>query len=301
MHDNIEDLVENRSTLFRYQKSRTKNQLTKNQLTKNQLTKNQQTKNQQTMNYHRKSKTTTDKAVFGIRAVEEAVDAGKEIDKVLIKKGLQGELFREFFKKIKEHDIPFQFVPVEKLNRITKKNHQGVIAFISSITYHNIEQIIPTLYEEGREPFILVLDGVTDIRNFGAIARTAECAGVNAIVVPAKYGAPVNADAIKTSAGALHLIPVCRVNDITETVKYLKDSGIKIVAATEKGADDYREADYSGPKCLVMGAEDKGISYKILEIADIRSKIPLKGQIKSLNVSVAAGIMLYEMLKLTKK
>jgi len=251
--------------------------------------------------YKQRNKPTGDKPVFGIRAVEEAIDAGKEIDKVLIKKGLQGELFRNFFKKVQEHDVPFQFVPVEKLNRITRKNHQGVIAFISSITFHNIEQIIPTLYEEGKEPFILVLDGVTDIRNFGAIARTAECAGVNAIVIPAKGGAAVNGDAIKTSAGALHLIPVCRVNDLSHTVRYLKESGIKIVAATEKGADDYNNADYSGPKCLVMGAEDKGISHEILEIADIRSKIPLKGQIKSLNVSVAAGIMLYEMLKLPKK
>ncbi len=254
------------------------------------------------MNHNRnRNKQTEEKPVFGIRAVEEAIDAGKEIDKLFIKKGLQGDLFRGFFKKVKELGIPFQFVPVEKLNRITRKNHQGVIAFISSITYHNIEQIIPTLYEEGKEPFILVLDGVTDVRNFGAIARTAECAGVNAIVVPARGGAPVNADAIKTSAGALHLIPVCRVDDLTGTVRYLKDSGIKIVAATEKGADDYHKADYSGPKCLVMGAEDKGISYEILEMADIRSKIPLKGKISSLNVSVAAGIMLYEMLKLHKK
>ena len=254
------------------------------------------------MNYsHRNKQTTTDKPVFGIRAVEEAIDAGKEIDKIFIKKGLQGELFKGFFKKVKELGIPFQFVPVEKLNRITRKNHQGVIAFISSISYHNIEQIIPTLYEEGKEPFILVLDGVTDIRNFGAIARTAECAGVNAIVVPAKGGAAVNADAIKTSAGALHLIPVCRVNSLADTVRYLKESGIKIVAATEKGADEYHKADYSGPKCLVMGAEDRGVSTEILEIADIRSKIPLNGQIKSLNVSVAAGIMLYEMLKLHKK
>jgi len=251
--------------------------------------------------YKQRNKPSGDKPVFGIRAVEEAIEAGKEIDKIFIKKGLQGELFKGFFKKLKEHDIPFQFVPIEKLNRITRKNHQGVIAFVSAITYHNIEQIIPTLYEEGKEPFILVLDGVTDIRNFGAIARTAECAGVNAIVVPAKGGAAVNADAIKTSAGALHLIPVCRVNDLAATVRFLKESGIRIVAATEKGADDYDNADYSGPKCLVMGAEDKGVSNEILELADIRSKIPLKGQISSLNVSVAAGIILYEMLKHAKK
>ncbi|NPA37323.1 MAG: 23S rRNA (guanosine(2251)-2'-O)-methyltransferase RlmB [Chlorobi bacterium] len=251
--------------------------------------------------YRDKRKHDSEKPVFGIRAVEEAVDAGKEIEKVLIKKGLQGELFRNFFKKIKELNIPFQFVPVEKLNRITQKNHQGVIAFISPVTYHNIEQIIPALYEEGKEPFILVLDRITDVRNFGAIARTAECAGVNAIVIPSKGGAAINSDAIKTSAGALHLVPVCRVDNLTDTVRFLKESGIKIVAATEKGADDYSDADYSGPKCLVMGAEDSGISDDILELADIYSKIPVKGQIKSLNVSVAAGILLYEMLKLHKK
>ncbi len=250
---------------------------------------------------YKKNNPAGEKPIFGIRAVEEAIDAGKEIDKIFIKKGLQGELFKGFFKKLQEQKIPFQYVPVEKLNRISQKNHQGVIAYISPIVYYNIEQIIPTLYEEGKEPFILVLDGVTDIRNFGAIARTAECAGVNAIVIPIKGGASVNADAIKTSAGALHITPVCRVNSLYNTILFLKESGIKIVAATEKGADDYTKADYTGPKCLVIGAEDTGISHDILEIADIFSKIPITGKIKSLNVSVAAGIMLYEMLKYPKK
>ena len=253
------------------------------------------------MKQQNKNKQPGEKPVFGIRAVEEAIDAGKEIDKILIKKGLHGELFRGFFKKVQERKVPFRFVPVEKLNRITKKNHQGVIAFISPVVYHNIEQIIPALYEEGKEPFILVLDGITDVRNFGAIARTAECAGVNAIVIPANGSVSVNADAIKTSAGALHLIPVCRVSNLADTVRYLKESGIMIVAATEKGADEYTSPDYSGPKCLVMGAEDTGISREILEIADVYSKIPVKGTIKSLNVSVATGIMLYEMLNLHKR
>ncbi len=251
--------------------------------------------------FNNKKKPSGEKPIFGIRAVEEAIDAGKEIDKIFIKKGLQGELFKGFFKKLQEQDIPFQYVPIEKLNRISQKNHQGVIAYISPIVYDDIEQIIPTLYDEGKEPFILVLDGVTDVRNFGAIARSAECAGVNAIVIPIKGGASVNADAIKTSAGALHNTPVCRVYSLVDTVTFLKNSGIKIVAATEKGADDYTEADYSGPKCLIMGAEDTGISEEVLNIADIFSKIPVKGKIKSLNVSVASGIMLYEMLKLPKK
>jgi len=253
------------------------------------------------MKLQNRNKPAAEKPVFGIRAVEEAIGAGKEIDRIFIKKGLHGELFRNFFRKVQERKIPFQFVPVEKLNRITQKNHQGVIAYISPVVYHNIEQIVPTLFEQGKEPFILVLDGITDVRNFGAIARTAECAGVNAIVIPAKGGVSVNADAIKTSAGALHLIPVCRVNNLVDTVRYLKESGIKIVAATEKGADEYTAPDYSGPKCLVMGAEDTGISPGILEIADVYSKIPVKGTIKSLNVSVAAGIMLYEMLNLHKR
>ncbi|TAJ12416.1 23S rRNA (guanosine(2251)-2'-O)-methyltransferase RlmB [Marinilabiliaceae bacterium JC017] len=236
-------------------------------------------------------------SVFGIRAVEEAIVAGKEIEKVFIKKGLQGDLFKSFLNKIREHDIPFQFVPVEKLNRITRKNHQGVIAMISPITYQNIEQLVPMLYDDGKNPFVLVLDHVTDVRNFGAIARTAECAGVHAIVVPDKGGALVNADAIKTSAGALHTIPVCRVKNLTETVSFLKNSGLRIVAATEKGAVDYAEPDYSGPVALVMGAEDKGISPDILKEADVRSRIPILGNIDSLNVSVAAGILIYEILK----
>jgi 23S rRNA (guanosine2251-2'-O)-methyltransferase len=243
----------------------------------------------------------TDKPVFGIRAIEEAIDAGREIERIFIKKGLQGDLYKSFLKKVKDQNIPFQLVPIEKLNRITRKNHQGVIAFISPIEYQSIEQIIPMLYEEGKEPFILVLDHITDVRNFGAIARTAECAGVHALVMPERGGAPVNADAIKTSAGALHTLPVCRVNSLADTLRFLKNSGLSIVAATEKGANDYATADYAGPKCLIMGAEDVGVAKELLDLADIKSKIPLFGDIASLNVSVATGIMLYEMLKHAKK
>lgn len=173
--------------------------------------------------------------IFGVRAVIEAIQAGKEIDKVLIKKDIQSDLSKELFAVLKDTFIPVQRVPVERINRITKKNHQGVVAFISPITYQRTEDIVPFLFEQGKNPLLILLDGLTDVRNFGAIARTCECAGVDAIIIPSKNSVSVNADAIKTSAGALHTIPVCRENNLTNTIKFLKDSGFKIVAATEKG------------------------------------------------------------------
>lgn len=172
--------------------------------------------------------------IFGVRAVIEAIQAGKEIDKVLIKKDIQSDLSKELFAVLKDTFIPVQRVPVERINRITKKNHQGVVAFISPITYQRTEDIVPFLFEQGKNPLLILLDGLTDVRNFGAIARTCECAGVDAIIIPSKNSVSVNADAIKTSAGALHTIPVCRENNLTNTIKFLKDSGFKIVAATEK-------------------------------------------------------------------
>ena len=181
--------------------------------------------------------------IFGIRAVIEAVQAGKEIDRLLVKKDMQGDLSKELFAAIKGLDIPVQRVPVERLNRITRKNHQGVIAFTTQITYQHVEDLVPMLFEEGKDPFFVLLDGVTDVRNFGAIARTAECAGVDAIIIPSKGSVSVNADAIKTSAGALHTLPVCRENQISSTIKYLKNCGIRIVGATEKGDKDYTKGD----------------------------------------------------------
>lgn len=235
--------------------------------------------------------------VFGIRAVQEAISAGKEIEKVMIKKGLQGTLFQSFLDLVRDNQIPFQFVPIEKLNRITRQNHQGVIAMIAPVAYQDIEKIVPMLYDGGKDPFVLVLDHITDVRNFGAIARTAECAGVDAIVIPETGAAAITSDAIKTSAGALHKIPVCRVRSLISTVEFLQNSGLKIVAATEKGAVDYNQANYRGPIALVMGAEDRGVNPKILAAAEIKSKIPVLGEIESLNVSVAAGILLYEIVK----
>lgn len=235
--------------------------------------------------------------IFGARAVIEAIQAGKEIDKVLIKKDIQSDLSKELLSALKDTFIPVQRVPVERINRITKKNHQGVIAFISPITYQRTEDIVPFLFEQGKNPLLIMLDGLTDVRNFGAIARTCECAGVDAIIIPNKNSVSVNADAIKTSAGALHTLPVCREANLRNTIKFLKDSGFKIIAATEKGDYDYTKADYEGPTCIIMGAEDTGVSYDNLALCDEWVKIPMLGTIESLNVSVAAGVLIYEAIK----
>ena len=235
--------------------------------------------------------------IFGARAVIEAIQAGKEIEKILIKKDIKSELSKELFAAVKDTLIPVQRVPVERIKRITKKNHQGVIAFISPITYERTENLVPFLFEQGKNPMMIMLDGVTDVRNFGAIARTCECAGVDAIIIPSKNSVSVNADAIKTSAGALHTLPVCRENNLTETIRFLKDSGFKIIAATEKGDYDYTKANYKDPVCIIMGAEDTGVPYEHLALCDEWVKIPLFGNIESLNVSVAAGILIYESVK----
>lgn len=235
--------------------------------------------------------------IFGLRPVLEAIHAGKVVEKVLFRNDLKGELFRELMALVRKDGISFQFVPVERLNRITRKNHQGVVAFLSFIEYTSIEQLVPLLFEKGKMPFIVVLDAITDVRNLGAIARTAECAGVHALVLPAKGSAQINADTMKVSAGALHSLPVCKVKDIADTIKYLKDSGLEIMATTEKGYSYYYEIDYKKPIAIIMGAEDKGISHNLLQMADKRVKIPILGNIESLNVSAAAAIIMYEAVK----
>ena len=227
--------------------------------------------------------------IFGIRAVIEAVEAGKEIDKILIKKDLQGDLAKELFDLIKGRGFFVQRVPVERLNRITRKNHQGVIAFISAVSYQRLGDIIPSLFEEGKVPFIVLLDGITDVRNFGAIARTCECTGVDAIVLPERGSVSVNADAVKTSAGALL--------HIHSAIRYLKDSGIKVVAASEKSVTNYTRVDYTVPVAVVMGAEDTGVDADNLRLCDEMVAIPQVGNIGSLNVSVAAGVMMYEVVR----
>jgi 23S rRNA (guanosine2251-2'-O)-methyltransferase len=240
---------------------------------------------------------TKNNVIFGIRAIQEAIQSGKSIEKIFMKPGLQGSLYNELFRDIKHQNIPVQRVPVERINHLAAGNHQGVVAIVSPVDYQDLEKIVGAAIEAGGQPMILILDGVTDIRNFGAIARTAECAGVSAIVVPEKGSAPINGDAIKTSAGALYRIPVCRVSKLWYSMKFLKESGFEIIAATEKGETDYRNAGYKGNLALVMGAEDKGISSQVLKMCDTRVSIPIRGEIGSLNVSVAAGILIFEALK----
>lgn len=235
--------------------------------------------------------------IFGIRAVIEAIKSDKEIDKIFIRRDMSNELTRELYAELQGKQVSIVKVPVEKLTRLTMKNHQGVIAFITPVTYQYIEDIIPTIYEEGRTPFVVILDGITDVRNYGAIARTCECAGLDAIIMPLRNSASTNADAIKTSAGALLKIPVCRVGNLTETIKFLKSSGLKIVAASEKGIKSYTEISYNEPLALLLGAEDYGIAPENLRVCDEIVSIPIKGTIQSLNVSVAAGVLIYEALK----
>lgn len=235
--------------------------------------------------------------IFGIRAVIEAVEAGKDVDRVLVKRELGGELFKELQDVLLMHEIPMQKVPLERIDRFTRKNHQGVLAFMSAVTYQKIEDIVPLLYEQGKNPFIVILDGITDVRNFGAIARTCEVVGVDAIVIPARGSVRVSADAIKTSAGALHSIPVCREMNIKDTIVFLKNSGIKVVAATEKAAAVYTDATYVDPVAILLGSEDVGVAPDILKVSDDLVRIPIFGTIQSLNVSVAAGVMLYEVVR----
>lgn len=235
--------------------------------------------------------------IFGIRAVMEAIEAGKEIDKVFIRKDLSGELASELFDMIRARGVVTQRVPVERLNRITRKNHQGVIAMMSAVTYHRLDHLVPQLFEEGVLPFVVVLDGITDVRNFGAIARTAECAGADAIVIPEHGSVSVGADAVKTSAGALHHLPVCRETSTLSAVRYLKASGFNVVAVSEKADINYTTASYTVPTALVLGAEDTGISPEVIRQCDTFVSIPMFGHIGSLNVSVAAGVLMYEVVR----
>lgn len=235
--------------------------------------------------------------IFGIRAILEAIDSGKTIDKVLIRRDLGGDLAKELLDKVRDYDIVVQRVPLEKLNRITMKNHQGAIALLSPVGYHRLDNIIPQLYEEGKTPLVVVLDGVTDARNFGAIARSSDCAGVDFIVIPERGSASVTSDAVKASAGALFYVPVCRERDTLTAVRKLKENGYLIVGASEKGAENYTAADFTVPVAIVMGAEDTGISPDVIRQCDRLAAIPILGSIGSLNVSVAAGVMLYEAVR----
>ncbi|MCF8228846.1 MAG: 23S rRNA (guanosine(2251)-2'-O)-methyltransferase RlmB [Bacteroidales bacterium] len=238
-----------------------------------------------------------DNYIYGSRPVIEAIQSGKEIEKLLIQKGLKSELHSKLLKLVSERSIPYQFVPVQKLNRVSRKNHQGVIAYVSLISYQKIEDVLPLIFESGKTPFVLILDGITDVRNLGAIARTAECAGVDTILIPEKGSAQVNPDAMKTSSGALNKIPVCREKNLKRVCVYLKDSGIKLLAASEKASRSYYEVNMKDPLAMVMGSEEKGVGKEILDLSDDVLRIPMLGGIQSLNVSVAAGIMMFECLK----
>ncbi len=235
--------------------------------------------------------------IFGIRAVMEAVDAGKTIDKILIRRDLGSALAKELLQKLQGTVTPVQRVPLEKLDQYTDKNHQGVIAFLSPIAFTRLEDIVQGTYESGKEPFLVVLDGVTDMRNFGAIARTCACAGVDAIVIPSRGGVSINGDAVKTSAGALHTLPVCKVEQMQRALEYLRDSGLKLVAATEHTDKNYTDVDYREPMAIVMGSEDTGIYEENLKLCNEQVRIPMRGSIESLNVSVAAGVMIYEVIR----
>ncbi len=245
-----------------------------------------------------RDKNDADKLIFGIRPIIEAIKAGKEVEKIFFQQGVGSKLMSELNDEIKKYKIPFQFVPPEKLNHLVKsKNHQGVVAQLSAVTYQNLEDILPTIFEKGETPLVIVLDRITDIRNFGAISRSAECAGVHAIIIPTRGSAQINSDAIKTSAGALYQIPICRTDNLKQTCEYLKTSGLQLVACTEKTSDTIYDADLSSPTAIILGSEEDGISDEFLKIADAKAKIPLFGKIESLNVSVSAGIMLYEVIR----
>jgi len=235
--------------------------------------------------------------IFGVRAVMEAVKAGRELNKIMIQKGMQKDLFMELKEVLKGEDFNLQFVPIEKLNGITDQNHQGVIAYVSPITYHNAEALVEELLAADKKPFILALDRLTDVRNFGAIARTAECEGVDAIIIPSKGSAVVTPDAIKTSAGALNRIKVCKTDNLKETLFYIQQCGVRLVACTEKGSVPLYETNLRGSVAVILGSEMDGITSDLINMSDISCRIPMRGEIASLNVSVAAGMVLYEKLR----
>ncbi|MCE2894122.1 MAG: 23S rRNA (guanosine(2251)-2'-O)-methyltransferase RlmB [Flammeovirgaceae bacterium] len=235
--------------------------------------------------------------IFGTRAVIEAIKAGREIEKIYIQSGLNNDLIKELINTAATHKAPYSFIPQVKLDRLSNKKHQGVVCVLSAVQYVPLENIIDKCYSEGREPFFLIVDRVTDVRNFGALARTAECAQVDAMIIADKGNAPITGDAMKTSAGALNHLPVCRVKDMKKTFQLLKDNGIQIIACTEKATNTIYQIDLNIPIAIILGSEEDGISPQMLKDADHLAKIPLMGSIESLNVSVAAGIVVFEKIR----
>ncbi|MDO4880298.1 MAG: 23S rRNA (guanosine(2251)-2'-O)-methyltransferase RlmB [Capnocytophaga sp.] len=235
--------------------------------------------------------------IFGLRAIIEAINAQKTIDKVFLQKGLKGDLFNELRILLEKNNIVFSYVPIEKLNRLTRKNHQGAVANISPIEFYSLEDLVVSTTESGKVPLFLILDHLSDVRNFGAIIRTAECTGVSGIIMPKRGAASISADTIKTSAGAVYNIPICKVDNLVDTIYYLQGSGIKVIGATEKTNNTIYNISLKEPLAIVMGAEDTGISNSILKILDDKAKLPMFGKISSLNVSVACGVFLYETIR----
>ena len=235
--------------------------------------------------------------IFGVRAVMEAIDAGKVLDKVLVRRDMSSAIGRELLIKLEGTGTQIQRVPLEKLNQFTDKNHQGVIAFLSPIEFTPLDSLVQSLYDEGKVPLLVMLDGVTDVRNFGAIARTCVCAGVHALIIGTRGSAAINGDAVKASAGALHSLPICKVENLQNALRYLQESGLRIVAATEHTDRNYTEVDMTVPACIVMGSEEKGIYEENLKLCTDQVRLPMTGVIESLNVSVAAGIFIYEAVR----
>lgn len=235
--------------------------------------------------------------IFGIRAVIEAIHSGKTIDKVFVQKGLRGDLFQELDQLLRQHSINVSYVPVEKLNRLSKNNHQGVVAHISPISFYDLDQLVLNVFESGKTPLFVILDQISDVRNFGAIIRTAECTGVDGIIIQKKGGAPINGDTIKTSAGAVFNVPICKVDHIKDAIYHLQASGISVIAATEKTEQTLYDVSFKNPCAILMGSEGRGITPSVLKITDDKAKLPLFGEIGSLNVSVACGAFLYEAVR----
>ncbi|WP_447636095.1 23S rRNA (guanosine(2251)-2'-O)-methyltransferase RlmB [Flavobacterium microcysteis] len=235
--------------------------------------------------------------IFGIRAIIEAIQAGKEIDKVFIQKDAQGELMKDLMKVMKRASVNFSYVPVEKLNKLTPNNHQGAVATIAPVSFHNLETLIETVIDSGKTPLFLILDQISDARNFGAIIRTAECTGVNGIIIQKQGAAPVNGDTVKTSAGAVFNVPICKVEHIKDAIFHLQGSGIKTIAATEKTDHNIYDLSLNEPIAIIMGSEDRGVNPSVLKIVDEKAKLPMFGTIASLNVSVACGAFLYETVR----
>ncbi len=235
--------------------------------------------------------------IYGTRAVMEAIQAGKHIEKVMVQSGLPNDLIKELIHLLRERKISYTFVPAARLSRLVSGNHQGVVCVLSPVAFASVNNIVQHAFDEGREPFLLILDRITDVRNFGAIVRTAECGGVDGIVVAEKGSAPITGDAMKTSAGALNHLPVCREKDLKQTLKFLRDSGVRTIVCTERSSKDIFDVDLSGPLALILGSEEDGVSDALMREADELVKIPMKGKIASLNVSVAAGVAIYDIVR----